>query len=336
MPKPIRLTASKSSRINKPSVGKKPALPLMPSDIAFLKDFDEKKSLRQARSKAQQEKLQDDGPAELEWQLQVSTIPDIVKSMRIVLDRMWAPIPEKGLGREGRGDVYHFRKSIPPLVRTTHLYAIYPDNSTYVDREIRTACEDGTVRRLVVNLVEGSDLLIESTHYYAILDEQVRKYEESLSKSEDEGSKVVTSAIVKALKIFKKLLIKNPTAISLSLSELEDVDLAKLRNNLLSLGFLTLQSGQMDSFVISVPNIGSYLRLVASSRKWIIRNLDKMSWKELLESTLQERWESNKTYWYDFKGCLLEWVLYDCFGGGWCEPFKTPVGRGWKLTGKKG
>jgi hypothetical protein len=319
---PIQLTASKSSGITK----KRPRTPdpiLFPSDVAYLKELEEIKSIRDSRAKQKQERLRNEGPADLEWRLPANKVSNLVFAMRTILDRMWNQIPEKGLGREGRGNVFQYRQSLPPLVMTTHLYGVFPNNSTYVDREILRVTQRGQIRRLVVNLVEGGELVVESDKYYDILREAVKtQLQNGNEKAAD------------TLQRFKQLLQEMPTSITLTVDDLEPAGLADTGSVLLSMGFLTLQPGRSDTFNISIPNIGSYLKLVSTSRKWVVKGLEKMSWKEQLESVLLDRWESNKTYWREFKGAKLEWVLYDCYGGGWCEAFKTPVGRGWKLTGK--
>jgi hypothetical protein len=174
-----------------------------------------------------------------------------------------------------------------------------------------------------VNLVIGGELLIQTSDYYRILDDCI------------ESRRGIDRTVYETLNSFKQLLDENPEAVSVTLSELQSKGIAEYRSYILSAGFLTLSPGQADSFNISLPNVGVYLKLVSNSRKWVIKNLDKLAWKEMLESALVERWISQKFYWKEFKGVTMEWVLSDCYGGGWCEPFNTPVGRGWKYNGKK-
>lgn len=58
--------------------------------------------------------------------------------------------------------------------------------------------------------------------------------------------------------------------------------------------------------------------------------------RQLVESTLYEKWKNKKesALYKKFKGIELEAVLLDAYGGGWIEPFETPVGICWRYTGK--
>jgi hypothetical protein len=315
----MQLTASRSSRIVKSAASKKQRakegnLPLLPSDIGYIKSLEEGKAERAKRQKEHYAKLDATGPAKLEWELPPKFLDRIDNVIKLVLGKMWEPIPDKGLGREGRGNVFQFRASAPPLVMLTHLHGLFIHNSTLVDRSVLIATQSGKLRRLIVNLVDGGDVLITADQYYSLLE-----------KSCSESNAGCISA-------FRRFLVQHPSAVMVTHDELTCAGAEP--GVLLANGFLVLQNGKGNVYNMSVPNIGSYLKLVTSCRRYVCKTLSKLPWKELPEETLQSRWTSNKMYWKDFKGAKLDWVFYDCIGGGWCEAFSTPVGRGWKLTGK--
>lgn len=321
----IRLTAAKSSALTTKSGTRRPRAPeapLMPSDIDFLKTLEEKKQSRNEK-RALHEKLQVvPGPVTLEWQEGLGNHPGLLQAMEAIESIQWKEIPIKGLGRSLPAEVFHYRKSLPLMIMTTHLHSVFINDSTYVEREMRKCCKRQQIRRLVVNVIEGGELVIRSSDYYRILDET--------KKSFNDGQ------FINGFEKFADLLKELPEATSVSVYSLDSVGISQPeRSALLNSGFLTMQAGNSDEFNISIPSIGSYLRLVASGRKWVLRLLQKLPHGESLESSIHERWEKNKFHWKEFKGANVEWILCDCYGGGWCEPFNTPVGRGWKLTGKK-
>ncbi|KAK9448946.1 serine-threonine protein kinase 19 [Limtongia smithiae] len=168
---------------------------------------------------------------------------------------------------------------------------------------------------MVVNVNSG-DMVIESKHYFRIL------------RTAD-GDDVIER--------FERLLRAKPSVTRLSAEDLISANISEeigIRV-LSSLGFLVL-SGIPGVYLISIPNVGSFLKLSANTRKWVTTLLGKTKWKELMEKEICERYEANlKGRWRDFRGVKIAWVVMECKGAGWMEPFMTPVGRGWRLTGKK-
>lgn len=315
----MRLTAAKSSQLTT-KTGKRrprpPEAPLLPSDKAYLKSAEEEKKAREDRTRDRHEKLQIvPGPVTLDWWSDnLNRKPHLLVAMDAILDIMWKDIDRESLGGKRSAEVHYYRKSLPNLVMGTHLHSIFLNDSTHVEREIRRHCQAHKIRRFLVNHVEGGELVIKCKDYYGELESRTENKQTFMK--------------------FKELLEEMPEATAISIHDLRDKELEKDKNLLLNAGFLTLQPGQFDTYNISVPNLGSYLGLVGSCRKWVLKTLQKAPWKEMLETMLKERLESYKSHWKDYRGATIEWVLCDCYGGGWCEPFKTPVGRGWRVTGK--
>ena len=101
---------------------------------------------------------------------------------------------------------------------------------------------------------------------------------------------------------------------------------------------------ESHQYSISYPNCGTYLKLINAGRSWLVKSLNKCKYKELLEEHLFNRWEGLNTsfngtskmnnFRSPFYGYDLFWILADALGAGVIEVFNTPVGRGWRLTGK--
>ena len=101
---------------------------------------------------------------------------------------------------------------------------------------------------------------------------------------------------------------------------------------------------------LSMPNTGSYLKLVESARSHLLMLLEKSKYNEAPVYLLRERWNGGVTTkapygrskdpfrlvlpsktrkWRDFYGLNFDWVLAECLGGGLVEVFNTQsVGLG--------
>ncbi|KAK9457214.1 bifunctional purine biosynthesis protein purH [Dipodascopsis uninucleata] len=315
---PIRLTASSTSVVRrnkrKREVLGSDLLHIVEDELAEARSSDlaSRREKREARLEVIDYSVRIDS--------ELSDLSDVVVGIKVVLSRMWEKIPEKGtrLNRDGVADLLRFRKSVPPVVTVAHLHALYPSDPTFIDRELQRVAENGQVRKLIVNINTG-DVVIESNNYFKILEDASNKFNEFTYKN------------------FELLLKENPVATSFLAQELEEYGISEDSGirDLLSTGFLVLSSTP-GKYLASIPNIGAYLKLNTKPRKWIVRQLERAKWKELLEKSIHERWDSNvSNLWRDFRGVSFDWAMMECKGGGWIEPFLTPAGIGWKLTGKK-
>ena len=144
-----------------------------------------------------------------------------------------------------------------------------------------------------------------------------------------------------------KYLKEHPTALYISYSADNGGFTAEEITYLINSGFVTLASNHLieietNVYSISYPGCGAYLKLVNSGRSWLVKVLGKNKHKELLEDQIISKWEGvNATgeskmnnFRSPFYGYDLNWVLADALGAGVVEVFNTPVGRGWRLTGK--
>ncbi|KAK9465740.1 bifunctional purine biosynthesis protein purH [Lipomyces arxii] len=315
----MRLTASLSSRINRSQKRRRED----GSDVLYAAEAEhggDQTPVPQPSKRAREAKLEITNLI-VSIEGEMSRLSDINIGISVVLSRMWEPIPEKGIGlsRDGMADLYRFRKTIPPLIMVSHLHALFPSDPTFIDREVQRVAEEGIVRRMVVNQTAG-DMVIENKEYLSRLHQ----------------AKQANSAHRDVFDKFEQLLKDKPASTQLTFTELTNYEISEQSGirDLIAAGFLVL-SGSPGIYFISIPNVGSFLKLSFRTRQWVVSLLSKTKWKEMMEKMIRERWDANHKKWREFRGVRFEWVMMEVKGGGWCEPFGTPSGRGWKLTGKK-
>jgi Serine-threonine protein kinase 19 len=111
--------------------------------------------------------------------------------------------------------------------------------------------------------------------------------------------------------------------------------------------------GLSTNFMLSVPNLGSYLRLINDARAHLLELLGRSRHREAQLHLLRERWDGavesdcrvsnakrlrgefsgvlpgRTKKWKQFYGLNFDWVLEECLGAGLVELFNTgSVGHG--------
>lgn len=274
----------------------------------------------------------------------------------------------KGISQQVKIEILRFRKSLPDtLVTTTQLYSIFLNqNNTFVDKSLELNIRLGKLRRFVISNAspvilrslnrfesgkvtygfENVDIIVKSKDYFKLIENSIEELEkelqdETLPKSLSVKKSIALSSLTK----FLQHLQKSPSALKISSMncELTQEELTHLMNS----GFVTLASNhlneiQSNEYAISYPSCGTYLKLINAGRSWLVKVLNKHKFKELLEDQLNTKWQGfnpqGKSKMNNFRspfyGYDLNWVLADALGAGVVEVFNTPVGRGWRLTGK--
>ncbi|ODQ65266.1 hypothetical protein NADFUDRAFT_46981 [Nadsonia fulvescens var. elongata DSM 6958] len=312
---------SNTGKIRKPPAKRAKSPPLLPDQIAFIKELEDE-TLRNQQAKKVDKLENISWKVHLEWEQ--SGISDITKSIKDITNSMWIDIPEKGLGANFKAEIFQYRQSLPPLVTNTQLHGLCYKNPTSVDRELLSAIESGIIRQLAISRHDNTGELVIPSEYFF---DQIDKLKDQDGQDE---------ATVQMLESYQDLCDDNPANISFRTDELNEYGIhAAHITFLVKSGFLTLCPGRSGLYNLTIPNLGMYVKLVTTARLWVLNTIKKSTWKELLESALTEKMEGSKQKWRDLRGLKMEWIMKDCHGGGWCEPFSTPVGRGWKLTGQK-
>lgn len=254
-----------------------------------------------------------------------------------------------GLSMKAKADIMKFRQNFPScLITTNQLYTMFiQEGNTFVDRNIELSLRKGEIRKFVITNAapiiastnsgttgkitygyENVEVLVIAEDYLKVID---------VCKTKAEQPKLVDR--------FKKFIIDHPT--TLFINDNQDFEEKEL-SYLISLGLVTLTSNhkneiESQQYAISFPNCGTYLRLINHGRSWLVKALNKSKFYESLESDLLNKWEGMDSngiskmtnFRKPFYGFDLNWILADAVGSGIVEVFNTPVGRGWKLTGKR-
>lgn len=269
-----------------------------------------------------------------------------------------------GLSMETKADIIKYRITHLPigLVTLNQLYSIYDrQGPTFVDRNLELQLRQGRVRKFVItnaapvvlrtqNKFQGKvtyghenvEVVVKCDHYYGVIESAIESLQKEEKQQKQQKQQLVSSATV--LTNFLRFLKANPSALYVHVDDFSPVELSTL----VSLGYATLTSNHLNEieshqYSVAYPNCGTFLKLINGGRAWLVKNLNKSQHSELLEAKLFQKWEggtnANGTpkmtnFRKPFYGYDLFWILADALGAGVIEVFNTPVGRGWKLTGK--
>lgn len=359
----IRFTAANLSRIKKPSSNPKKG-PLSPLRS---KPKPKQKVKKQDEEDGSEEPLQVISlRADLDFQIQNYT--GIVDAIDTVVENQWAEktcfhnryyseeakegssstdllFSLRGLSMETKAEIIKYRNQQLPngMLTLNQLYSMFQDQgNTFVDRSLEMCIRDGLVKKFIITNAlpiilrtgkggqnskvtygyENIEVVVKIEHYIALIEE--------IADSLDE-------ATAAALREFKEFVEGHPEALSICTTDISADHLSAL----VKTGVVTLTSNHhneinVHQYSLAYPRCGTFLKMINSGRSWLVKTLSKSKFKELLEEQLFDKWEGkNKAnFRKPFYGYDLMWVLADALGAGVAEVFKTPVGRGWRLTGK--
>lgn len=358
----IRFTAANLSRI------RKPGSPLKRSPLSPLKN--KPKPKREVGSSKKDENTEEpleviESNAHLDFQIEGYT--EIVDAIDTVVENQWAELTRfhnryygengggsgndllfclRGLSMETKAEIVKYRNQQLPtggMLTLNQLYSMFAtQGNTYVDQSLEMCVRDGLVKKFIISNAlpvvlttgkggiyskvtyghENMEVVVKTEHYLALIDE--------MTKSLDEQTTL-------ALQELRKFVKMNPEALTVGAADLDPDMLTAL----VKTGFVTLTSNHhneisVHQYALAYPRCGTFLKMINSGRAWLVRTLGKPKYKELLEEQLFDKWEGkNKAnFRKPFYGYDLMWILADALGAGVAEVFKTPVGRGWRLTGK--
>lgn len=275
-----------------------------------------------------------------------------------------------GLSMKVKADIIKYRTNQLPhgLITINQLYSVYEhQGNTFVDRNLEMRIREGRLRKFVITNAspiilrspqkfqhgkvtygyENVEVIVKSENYLNSIQSQINRLEKEMNVQDIlVGDKSNKASLCECLKKFLKFVIDHPIALFINNNQgLDNQELSKL----VALGYITLTSNHLNEieshqYSISYPNCGTYLKLINAGRSWLVKSLSKCKYKELLEEHLFNRWEGLNTsfngsskmnnFRSPFYGYDLFWILADALGAGVIEVFNTPVGRGWRLTGK--
>lgn len=251
----------------------------------------------------------------------------------------------RGLSMEIKADIIKYRSNQLPwggMVTISQLYSMFDHRgNTFVDRSLELCVRDGTLMKFVISNAlpvilrygkgggdhkvtygyEDAEVVVKKQNYLGLIEKNMEEH----------------VGHTKVLKKFKHYVINHPEALFVTSEDFDTAEITKL----VKLGFLTLTSNHhneidIHDYALAYPKCGTFLKIVNAGRSWLVKTLSKMTYKEMLEEAMYEKWEGKimANFRRPFYGYDLSWILADARGSGVVEPFSTPVGRGWRLTGK--
>lgn len=357
----LRYTASNLSKIKKPNSKKNPLSPLK-------KSKESRKPLHSPKESSDEQPLTViSNNIQLDFQLH--GFSDIVGAVETALANQWAELTSfhdryysieskkrssshdllfllRGLSMETKADIIKYRDQQLPLggmVTVTQLYSMFENRgNTFVDRSLEMCVRDGVLKKFVITNAmpvilrtgkggnvprvtygyENVEIVVKMKQYITLIEKTIQSSDEETAS---------------ALKNFKKLMEADPTALFVTSDEMSPSELSHLVKS----GFVTLTSNHLNEiethqYSVAYPQCGTFLKIINAGRAWLVKLLSKSKFKELLEETLFDMWEGKNmaNFRKPYYGYDLMCILADAMGAGVVEAFKTPVGRGWRLTGK--
>ncbi|KAF3398194.1 hypothetical protein F1880_005678 [Penicillium rolfsii] len=309
---------------------------------------------------------------------ETAEVRDVVQAIQSIRTRMFDQLPQRaGMNSTRIAEVLNLRRSLPPLASVAHVHTLL-NAPTQVEREIVELLQSGRVRRLVIpgrgsdaaglgdclvlaedweEMVRGSD---------ALEDELKEKFLDILTRigsSSALSQSVFTPDEYRAL-IRAGFLVSSSsyTQASLNVASLPNLPQAVVSSasrrgpahlSDTDRAVQTDAQARAATLFLSLPNTGTYLRLLGAGRAHLLALLRRSTCNEAPLQLLKDRWdgavETEKSFhlakrargefagvlpgrtkkWKDLYGMQFRWVLEEALGAGLVEIFETgSVGPG--------
>lgn len=271
-----------------------------------------------------------------------------------------------GLSAKFKADIIKYRLNWANLITINQLYTIFQSQgNTFVDKNLEIKIRQGQLRKFVITNAapvisrslqkyqngkttygfENVEIICKTEDYNQSIKLKQQKIlteleDPALSSSEKQMKQLQLQSLDK----FYQFIQENPTKLFVQVNE--NLTFEHL-SQLLTFGYVTLTSNHLQEieshqYSISYPGCGSFLKLINHGRVWLVKYLTKAKNQQILESKIFDNWEGvnlqgqskMNNFRTPFYGYDLNWILADSLGAGIVDVFNTPVGRGWKLTGK--
>ncbi|KAI9705740.1 MAG: hypothetical protein M1820_004988 [Bogoriella megaspora] len=317
------------------------------------------------------------------------TVKGVVDLIQYIKDRTFSDVPERasGMNSARTAEVLNFRLNMPPIVSIAHIYALSP-KPTAVERETNELLNKGTLRKISItgrgsgaatygdglvliedweNMVKENKQLNEDTKtkYLEIMHDNPTALTIAGSKfAPNEVTVLVSAGFLTASHSTKVSDFLRPGA-TFALANLSSAGSTAASGSLAAVGgtgvihstggggrglnFDSNEAVTGQTYAFSLPNTGSYLKLLVSARQHLLSLLSKPSprHREAPLNNLHERWDGGiaaddpasraraargesfgvlpgrTKKWRSFWGVRFEWVLEEAVGGGLAECFNT-------------
>ena len=318
-------------------------------------------------------------------------VRDTAQAIATIRERMFSDIPEQrsGMNSVRIAELLNYRRTLPPIVTVAHIQALL-NAPTKVERELAELVAGNVIRKIVVpgrGIMGEAVVLVKDLEDMVAansgLTEEVKTKYMGLLRKNPSALKLSRSMLPQesAKQLFQAGFLTSSTP-SWTPADIYSSKGDGLRGTLTSMasiqraaagptipqrtdsggafhaaggvaGPASRSSTEGGDFNISVPNIGSYLKLLTASRSRLTSLLSRSKFRQAPESVLQERWNGGipgddtassakitrgefagilpgrTTKWKRLYGVTFEWALEECVGAGMVEVFNTrSVGRG--------
>ncbi|KAJ5286814.1 hypothetical protein N7478_002500 [Penicillium angulare] len=308
---------------------------------------------------------------------ETASVQNVEQAVEDVGSRMFDELPARaGMNSTRIAEVLNLRRSLPPLASVAHIHTLL-NAPTRVEREVVELVKSGRVRRLIIpgrgNDAAGlGDCLVLAEEWEHLvrrstaLDTAIKdRFIDILNRM---GTHSALSQGVFAPEEYRALMragflvsSSSFTQGSLSIASLPNLPTAAISSASRSTSAHSQpdQPVQSDSqaraatLFLSLPNIGTFLRLLGAGRAHLLSLLKRSPSGEVPLGLLKDRWdgavETNKSFhlakrargefagilpgktkkWKDLYGMQFRWVLEEALGAGLVEIFETgSVGPG--------
>ncbi|CAI7580387.1 unnamed protein product [Penicillium bialowiezense] len=310
---------------------------------------------------------------------QTSPVQNVLQAIRYIRDGMFEELPARaGMNSTRIAELLNLRRSLPPLASVAHVHTLL-EAPTQVEREIVELVQTGQIRRLIIpgrgNDAAGlGDCLVLAEDWEKLVQESPALETPVKEKFLDILKRMGTSSAI-SQGVFTtdeyRALLRAGFIVSSSSFTQGSLSIASLPNlpTMAVASASRVESGrsasnptrpiQSDSqaraatLFLSLPNTGSYLRLLGSGRAHLLALLKRSACGEAPVGLLRDRWdgavETEKSFhlakrargefagvlpgktkkWKELNGMHFRWALEEALGAGLVEMFETgSVGPG--------
>ncbi|KAJ5558467.1 hypothetical protein N7535_008680 [Penicillium sp. DV-2018c] len=307
---------------------------------------------------------------------QTAPVQDVLQAIQYIRDGMFEELPTRaGMNSTRIAQVLNLRRSLPPLVSVAHVHTLL-DAPTQVEREIVEQIKAGRIRRLIIpgrgNDAAGlGDCLVLAEDWEKLVQESSELEEPVKDKFLDILKRIGTSsaisqgvfttdeyrALLRAGFIVSSSSYTQGTSSIASLPNLPQMASSSAsRSESIPLSERPVQTAaqaRAATLFLSLPNTGSYLRLLGLGRAHMLALLRRSASGEAPMGLLKDRWdgavETDKSFhlakrargefagvlpgktkkWKELYGMSFRWALEEALGAGLVEMFETgSVGPG--------
>ncbi|KAJ5782798.1 hypothetical protein N7457_004572 [Penicillium paradoxum] len=305
---------------------------------------------------------------------ETAPVQNVLQAIQYIRDGMFEDLPARaGMNSTRIAEVLNLRRSLPPLASVAHVHTLL-EAPTQVEREIVEQIQAGRIRRLIIpgrgNDAAGlGDCLVLAEDWEKLVQDSPSLEQPVKEKFLDILKRMGTSsaishgvfttdeyrALLRAGFVVSSSSYTQGTLSIASLPNLPQMAVSSAsRSESISHTERPVQSAaqaRAATLFLSLPNTGTYLRLLGSGRAHMLALLRRSASAEVPLSLLKDRWEGaveseknigkrargefagvlpGKTRkWKELYGMRFRWAVEEALGAGLVEIFETgSVGPG--------